>query len=99
MSLTKLECPECGKVLKPARPVTPGKKVRCRKCEAVFVAEGDEGEDEQQHEAGIKLAGEEGESPKKKKPAKTKPEAEKKAKAKAGAAGGSSEEEEEEGAY
>jgi hypothetical protein len=42
MELTKLTCPECGKVIKPARPVAEGKKIRCPKCDSVFVA----GEDE-----------------------------------------------------
>lgn len=68
MSLTQLECPECGKVLKPARPVTPGKKVRCPKCEAVFVAAGDT--------EGIKAEKDE-DGPRKKKAgpaAKTKPD-------------------------
>jgi hypothetical protein len=88
MSLTKLECPECGKVLKPARPVEPGKKVRCPKCQAVFIAGGDEDEQEEGVEAGAEKA------PKKKQAAsaaKGKPEAKK------AAAAGS--EEEEEGAY
>jgi uncharacterized Zn finger protein (UPF0148 family) len=60
MALTKLVCPECSKVLRPARPVAPGKKVRCPKCEFVFVAGEDEDEDD---------AEEEEERPKKKKPA------------------------------
>ena len=47
MALTKLVCPECGKVLRPAKPVAAGRKVRCPKCEAVFVA----GEDEDEAEA------------------------------------------------
>src|SRR5262245_47854314 len=91
MSLTKLVCPECSKVLKPARPVAPGKKVRCPKCDAVFVA----GEEED-GEAGIALADDEEAKPKKKpapakaKAAKDKPDA----KAKKPAAS-----EEEEGAY
>jgi hypothetical protein len=45
MALTKLVCPECGKVLRPAKPVPAGRKVRCPKCEAVFVA-GEEEDDE-----------------------------------------------------
>jgi hypothetical protein len=44
--LDRLTCPECGKVIRPARPVTVGKKVRCPKCEAVFVARSDEEDEE-----------------------------------------------------
>ena len=40
MAVAKVECPECGKVLKPAKPLTPGKKVRCPKCGAVFTVPG-----------------------------------------------------------
>jgi hypothetical protein len=47
MALNKLTCPECGKVLKPARPVEPGKKVRCPGCDEVFIAP-DEDEDDDQ---------------------------------------------------
>ena len=32
----QLVCPECGKVLRPAKPLAPGKAVKCPKCEAVF---------------------------------------------------------------
>lgn len=38
MSLTKLNCPECGTVMRPKVPVAPGKKVKCPKCETVFKA-------------------------------------------------------------
>jgi predicted Zn finger-like uncharacterized protein len=39
----KLECPECGAVLKPSKPVPPGKKVKCPKCGEIFAApDGDE---------------------------------------------------------
>jgi hypothetical protein len=40
MAVAKVECPECGKELKPAKPLTPGKKVRCPKCNAVFTVPG-----------------------------------------------------------
>lgn len=83
MSQTKLECPECGKVLRPARPVEPGKKVRCPKCQAVFIAP-EEGE-----EVGVAAKPDGG--GKKKPAAKAKAEPAKKAAAKPG--------EEEEGAY
>jgi DNA-directed RNA polymerase subunit M/transcription elongation factor TFIIS len=38
MALSKLLCPECSKVLRPARPVELGQKVRCPSCEAIFIA-------------------------------------------------------------
>lgn len=34
--MAKVSCPECDSVLNPAKPLTPGKKVRCPRCEAVF---------------------------------------------------------------
>jgi hypothetical protein len=46
--VAKLTCPECGKVLRPARPIAVGKKVRCPKCEHVFAATA---EDEPEEEA------------------------------------------------
>ncbi len=42
MPSPKLECPECGAVLKPSKPVTPGKKVKCPKCGEIFAAPGEE---------------------------------------------------------
>src|SRR5260370_36151682 len=66
MALTKLVCPECSKVLRPARPVAAGKKGRCPKCEFVFVAGEDEGEDGAEEEEG---------RPKKKKPGAAKKDA------------------------
>jgi hypothetical protein len=45
MALSKLVCPECSKVLRPAKPVAPGKKVRCPSCEVIFVAEEDDEDD------------------------------------------------------
>ena len=38
MASTKLTCPECEAVLRPSKPVPPGKKVKCPKCETVFSA-------------------------------------------------------------
>src|SRR5262249_35210550 len=43
----KIDCPECGATLKPAKPLTPGKKVRCPKCANVFVVPGAEEEEEE----------------------------------------------------
>ena len=42
MASTKLTCPECSAVLRPNKPVAPGKKVKCPKCETVFAAPSDE---------------------------------------------------------
>jgi predicted Zn finger-like uncharacterized protein len=50
MSAQKLTCPECSTVLRPAKPVAPGKKVRCPRCDNVFTARDDD-EDDDAHEA------------------------------------------------
>lgn len=42
MSVTRLTCPECSKVLRPAKPVPAGKKVKCPECEHIFLAPDDE---------------------------------------------------------
>ncbi len=42
MAVSKLTCPECSTVLRPAKPVPAGKKVKCQRCETVFSAGGDE---------------------------------------------------------
>jgi len=47
MAVAKIDCPECGATLKPAKPLTPGKKVRCPKCANVFVVPGAEDEEEE----------------------------------------------------
>jgi len=47
MAIAKIDCPECGATLKPAKPLTPGKKVRCPKCDNVFTVPGAEDEDEE----------------------------------------------------
>src|SRR5262245_32795624 len=49
-TVAKLTCPECRAVLKPPTPVPVGKKVKCPKCQFLFVAEGPE------DEPGIPLA-------------------------------------------
>jgi hypothetical protein len=38
-TVSKLTCPECGKVLKPAKPLPVGKKAKCPQCGSIFVAE------------------------------------------------------------
>src|SRR5262245_4511670 len=47
MAVAKIDCPECGATLKPAKPLTPGKKVRCPKCDHVFVVPGAEEEEQE----------------------------------------------------
>ena len=41
MAVTRLECPDCGAVLKRAEGVPEGRKVRCPSCSTVFAAKGD----------------------------------------------------------
>jgi hypothetical protein len=36
-STTTITCPECGTVLRPAKPLSAGKSVKCPKCQAGFV--------------------------------------------------------------
>ena len=36
MAVTKLTCPKCGTVLRPAKPLAEGKKVKCPKCATLF---------------------------------------------------------------
>ncbi len=38
MTVSKLICPDCHKVLKPSKPLPEGKKVTCPKCGSVFAA-------------------------------------------------------------
>jgi predicted Zn finger-like uncharacterized protein len=40
MASSRLTCPECNAVLKPAQPVPDGKRVKCPKCSSTFVAPG-----------------------------------------------------------
>jgi hypothetical protein len=44
MAVSKLTCPECSTVLRPAKPVPVGKKVKCPRCETVFAAAEEETE-------------------------------------------------------
>jgi hypothetical protein len=44
MAVAKLTCPKCKAVLRPAKPVEEGKKVKCPKCATVFAASADEEE-------------------------------------------------------
>jgi hypothetical protein len=39
MPVTKLTCPKCATVLKPAKPLPEGKKVKCPRCGTLFAAE------------------------------------------------------------
>src|SRR5262249_6192497 len=39
---TNITCPECHTVLRPSKPVSAGKSVKCPKCGAGFVVGGDE---------------------------------------------------------
>ncbi|HVK12123.1 MAG TPA: MJ0042-type zinc finger domain-containing protein [Gemmataceae bacterium] len=41
MAVTRLECPECGAVLKRAEGVPEGRKVRCPSCSSTFTAAAD----------------------------------------------------------
>lgn len=44
-------CPECGSRLRSAKPLSGKKKIKCPKCEAVFLPEVDEDEPEEEEEA------------------------------------------------
>ncbi len=50
MAVTKLTCPECSTVLRPAKPLPPGKKVKCPRCDTVFTSGGDDEEPDQEEE-------------------------------------------------
>src|SRR5690348_14764281 len=56
MAVSRLTCPECGRVLRPAKPVAAGKKVRCPECDTVFVAGEDEEDDRPRRPAARKGA-------------------------------------------
>src|SRR2546430_59194 len=45
-TVSKLTCPECFTVLRPARPLAVGQKVKCPKCDNLFTAEAEGAEDE-----------------------------------------------------
>src|SRR5438034_5487153 len=36
MAVSRISCPECDAVLKPAKPVPVGKKVKCPRCGSTF---------------------------------------------------------------
>jgi hypothetical protein len=38
MAVSKLVCPDCQKVLRPAKPLPVGKKVKCPQCGTIFIA-------------------------------------------------------------
>ena len=42
MALERIVCPECGKTMRPAKPVAEGQRVRCGGCQGVFVARSEE---------------------------------------------------------
>jgi hypothetical protein len=42
MPVSKLTCPNCEVVLRPSKPLKPGKKVNCPKCGTLFVVPGEE---------------------------------------------------------
>jgi hypothetical protein len=44
MPVDKVRCPKCNTVLRPTKPLTPGKAVKCPKCGASFTAPKDEEE-------------------------------------------------------
>jgi hypothetical protein len=69
--MARLKCPECETTLNPAKPLAPGKKVRCPRCEAVFTVPAD---DDEQEAPSRKQAPAKASAVKKGAPAKDKPE-------------------------
>jgi hypothetical protein len=69
MALPKLTCPECSTVLRPTQPVPAGKKIKCPRCDTVFVV-GDE--DDEEDEPPRKAASRKGSPDKGRKPARAK---------------------------
>jgi predicted Zn finger-like uncharacterized protein len=47
MAVSKLTCPECSTVLRPSKPLPPGKKVKCPRCDTVFSASAEEEPEEE----------------------------------------------------
>jgi hypothetical protein len=73
MAVSKMICPDCEAVLRPAKPVPEGKSVKCPKCGATFTAIAFDDEDEPAPPASKKAANPQP-SPIKKKPEPSKPE-------------------------
>jgi hypothetical protein len=44
--VAKVSCPECSTVLRPAKPLAPGKKVKCPRCDTIFTVRADDEDDE-----------------------------------------------------
>jgi predicted Zn finger-like uncharacterized protein len=55
--VSRLTCPECGTVLRPAKPLAPGKKVKCPRCENVFAATTTDAEEEEPRQPKAAPAG------------------------------------------
>src|SRR6185312_8727638 len=77
MAASRITCPDCKSVLKPAKPVPDGKKVKCPECGNLFTTPGLREEEERPRaskaaggkaKAGIKKAGEPKPKPAPKKP-------------------------------
>lgn len=51
MAISKLSCPDCGTILRPTKPVSPGKKVKCPSCDLIFMAGEDDDEDDRPRKA------------------------------------------------
>src|SRR5262245_2856019 len=52
MAVSNLVCPDCATVLRPAKPVAVGKRVKCPKCGTIFAATDDEEDELEGAEAG-----------------------------------------------
>ena len=72
MAITKLSCPDCGTVLRPAKPVAPGKKVKCPRCDLIFAAGDDEDEDDRPRKSAPSKGAKKAEPSVKSKPKKKK---------------------------
>ncbi len=53
----RITCPECATVLKPAKPIAVGKKVKCPKCETTFTVEEEERDDQPKNAKAAPAAG------------------------------------------
>jgi hypothetical protein len=56
MAVTKLTCPDCGNVMRPAKPLPAGKKIKCSECGGMFAA----GDNDKPAAAVTKMAGKSG---------------------------------------